>query len=168
MRSKYEVKFQIENCKIERGIAEMPFSPFFCRNHLTCMWNRISLMSLDRWRIGQWNLYRYSSWVSIIIFNFNLDRERRFLYEFSVEKMVLVGFRGYLGEIESEKITLYQVEFFIQELFFLMHVQRCVRVSASNLQVLTRKSGLVTRAFGNIVRFLAGPARIVWSYCIYL
>ena len=99
---------------------------------------------------------------------FHLHRERRFLYEFSVEKMVLVGFRGYLGEIESEKITLYQVEFFIQELFFLMHVQRCVRVSASNLQVLTRKSGLVTRAFGNIVRFLAGPARIVWSYCIYL
>ena len=36
MLSKYEIKFQMENCEIERGIAEMPFFPlFFCRNHLT-------------------------------------------------------------------------------------------------------------------------------------
>ena len=77
--------------------------------------------------------------------------------------MVLVGFRGYLGEIESEKITLYQVEFFIQELFFLMHVQRCVRVSASNFQVLTRNSG-GARALGNIVSFLAGPARTASNF----
>ena len=41
-----------------------------------------------------------------------------------------------------------------------MNVQCCVRVSASNFQVLTGKSGGVTRALGNIVRFLAGPARI--------
>ena len=39
-----------------------------------------------------------------------------------------------------------------------MNVQCCVRVSASNFQVLTRNSG-GTRAFGNIVRFLAGTAR---------
>ena len=32
----YGVKFQMENCKIERGIAKMPFTPFLCRNHLTC------------------------------------------------------------------------------------------------------------------------------------
>ena len=32
LRSKYEVEFQIENRKIERGIAEMPFSPFFVEN----------------------------------------------------------------------------------------------------------------------------------------
>jgi len=59
----------------------------------------------------------------------------------------------------------YQVEFFIY--IFLVNVQCCVRVGASNFQVLTRKSGFVTRAFGNIVRFLAGPARVVYSYCIH-
>ena len=40
-----------------------------------------------------------------------------------------------------------------------MNVQYCVRVSASNFQVLTRKSD-GARALGNIVRFLAGPARM--------
>ena len=34
---------------------------------------------------------------------FHLDREHRYLYEFSVEKLVLLSFRGYLGEIESRK-----------------------------------------------------------------
>ena len=43
--------------------------------------------------------------------------------------------------------------------FFLANVQCCVRVSASNFQVLTRKSD-GARALGNIVRFLAGPARM--------
>ena len=42
--------------------------------------------------------------------------------------------------------------------FFFVNVQRCVRVSVSYFQVLTRKSG-GARALGNIVRFLAGPAR---------
>ena len=35
--------------------------------------------------------------------NFHLDREHRYLFEFSVEKLVLLSFRGYLGEIESGK-----------------------------------------------------------------
>ena len=43
--------------------------------------------------------------------------------------------------------------------FFFVNVQCCVRVSASNFQVLTRKSD-GARAVGNIVRFLAGPARM--------
>ena len=30
--SKYKVNFQIQKRKIERGIAEMPFSPFFVEN----------------------------------------------------------------------------------------------------------------------------------------
>ena len=42
--------------------------------------------------------------------------------------------------------------------FLFVNVQCCVRVSASNFQVLTRKSD-GARALGNIVRFLAGPAR---------
>ena len=32
---------------------------------------------------------------------FHLDRKRQFLYECSVKKLVFLGFRGYLGEIES-------------------------------------------------------------------
>ena len=39
---------------------------------------------------------------SIVSTKFHIDRERRFLYELSVEKLVLLSFRGYLGEIESE------------------------------------------------------------------
>ena len=39
--------------------------------------------------------------------NFHLDRERHFLYEFSVEKLVLLSFRGNLGKIESEKTKLW-------------------------------------------------------------
>ena len=40
-----------------------------------------------------------------------------------------------------------------------MNVQCCVRVRASNFQVLTRKSG-GARVFGSIVRFSASPAWI--------
>ena len=61
--------------------------------------------------------------------NFHLDREHRYLFEFSVEKLVLLSFRGYLGEIESGKKK--SQEFFIYVLF-IGHVQCCVRVSASN------------------------------------
>ena len=64
-----------------------------------------------------------------------LDREQQFSYEFSVEKLVLKSFRGYLGEVESEKEM--PLDFFI---VFFRHVQCCVRVSASNFQILTRKS----------------------------
>ena len=109
-------------------------------------------------------LYRYSCSVFRIIFSCHLDRER-FLHVFSVEESVLLSGRGDLGEIESGKTEL---RFEILHTHCSMNVQCCVRVSASHFQVVTRKSGGVTRAFGNIVRFLAGPARMVWSYCIYL
>ena len=48
--------------------------------------------------------------------------------------------------------------FSYQVYFFSLQVQCCVRVSASNFQVLARKNGWA-RALGSIVRFLAGPAR---------
>ena len=114
--------------------------------------------SLDGWRIGQWNLCRCSWVFSIVPTKFHLDRER-FLYEFNVQKLVLLSFRGYLGEIESEKkkLTIFHA------VFFFVNVQCCVRVSASNFQVLTPKSG-GARAFGNIVRFLAGPTRICFCF----
>ena len=41
---------------------------------------------------------------------------------------------------------------------FFLHVQCCVRVSASNFQVLTRKSG-GARAFRKHCPFFAGPVR---------
>ena len=81
---------------------------------------------------------------------------------------MLLSFRGYLGEIESGKKAF---EFFTY-FFFFVNVE-CVRVRASNFQVLTRKIGGAT-AFGNIVRFLAGPARMkqnkdaMWSLVLLL
>ena len=83
---------------------------------------------------------------------FHIDRERRFLYEFSVEKLGVLSFRGYLGVIESEK------EIRIFRILFFLHMKCGVRVSASNSQVLTRKS-VGARASSNVVHFLAGPAR---------
>ena len=59
---------------------------------------------------------------------------------------MLLSFRGYIGDIESEKKKLN-----IFHTLFSVNV-RCVRVRASNVQVLTRNSG-GARALGNIVRF---------------
>ena len=70
------------------------------------------------------------------------------------KKLVFLSFRGYLGEIESENKKHQNFSY----TFFFLHVQCCVWVSASNFQVLTRKIG-DARASGNIVCFLAGPAR---------
>ena len=92
---------------------------------------------------------------SIVSTKFHLDRERRFLHEFSVEKLVLLSFRGYLGEIKSARKKL---EIF--SIFFFACAVLC-QGRRSNFQVLTRKSG-GAKDFGNIVRFLAGPARTTW------
>ena len=71
-----------------------------------------------------------------------------------MDKLVFLSFRGYLGEIESEKKKKLKI---FHTLLFLV-VQFCVRVSASNFHVLIRKSG-GARTSGNFIRFLAGPAR---------
>ena len=82
------------------------------------------------------NLYRCSSCVfSIVSTKFHLDREHRLLCEFSVQKLMLLRFRGYLGDIESAKQK--SLEFFMY-FFFRIYLQCCVRVSPSNLEVLTR------------------------------
>ena len=48
------LKFQVENRKIERGIAEMPLTPFFLTKSLNLdIWNRTLKISLDAWRNGQ-------------------------------------------------------------------------------------------------------------------
>ena len=53
------LNFQIENRKIERGIAEMPFSPFSAENTwLICIWN-LSLIHI--WRCRRSTLCR-SRW----------------------------------------------------------------------------------------------------------
>ena len=82
----------------------MPFFLSFCRNPLTYIWNRVLVISLDGWPLGQWILCRCSPCVlSFASTKFELDRERRFRDEFRVETLVLWGFRGYLGEIVSVK-----------------------------------------------------------------
>ena len=45
-----------------------------------------------------------------------------------------------------------------------VNVQCCVRISASNFEVLPRNSG-GARAFENAVRFLAGPAPSDFRFC---
>ena len=78
------LKIQCKILKIERGIAEMPF----CRNYFIYGWNRILLISLDGWRIGQRDLHRSSPCLfSTVSTKFYLDRKRQFLHEFSVKKV---------------------------------------------------------------------------------
>ena len=49
------LRFQIDHRKIERGIAKMPFFPFFLSKSLNLdIQNRFLVVSLDAWRIGQW------------------------------------------------------------------------------------------------------------------
>ena len=62
---------------------------------------------------------------------FHLDREHRYLYEFSVEKFVLLSFRGYLGEIESQRKKL-------RTSHVLLFCMCSVASGFSNFQVLTR------------------------------
>ena len=71
-----------------------------------------------------------------------------------MQKLVLLSLYGYFGKIESGIEKTQNCSY----TFFVVNWQCCVRVSASNFQVVTRKSGGV-RAFVSIVRFLAGPAR---------
>ena len=151
--------FRSKNVKLSRASQKCHFPHFFLSKTLDFIWNRILVISLDGWRIGHWNLHRCSSWVfSIASTKFHLDRERRFSYEFIVEKLVLLSFHGYLGEIESGggKSWNFSCNFFV-------NVQCCVRVSASNFQVLTCKSG-GARALVNIVRFWLAQL-VPWSSC---
>ena len=91
--------FQSEKCKIERGIAYKPF--FFVITRFIYGIEFLEI-SLDGWRIGQWNLYPCFPCVfSIVSTNFHLVRKRRFFYELSVGKLVFLSFRRYLGETES-------------------------------------------------------------------
>ena len=78
------------------------------------------MISLDGWRIGQrhlnTDLLLVSSALSppnlIVIENDNFYTE----YELSVKKLVCLGFRGYLGEIESEKqkVIIFRIRIFAQ------------------------------------------------------
>ena len=67
---------------------------------------------------------------SIVSTNFHLDRQRRFLYEFIFEKLVLLSFSEYLGEIESGKKKPHKISKYV---FFLHEVQGRVRGSAPNV-----------------------------------
>ena len=89
---------------------------------------------------------------SIVSTNFHLHREHRYLYEFSVEKLVLWVFAD-ISAISSrvgEKIRTFQILF-----FFACH---CAVVSPSSVQVLTRLSG-GARPFGSLIRFWLAHVR---------
>ena len=76
--------------------------------------NRGLAISLDRWRNGQRNLHRSSPCLfRTVPTKFHLDPKEQFLYEFNVKKLVLLWFRGYLGEIESgkKKVRIFHIRF---------------------------------------------------------
>ena len=59
-----------------------------------------------------------------------------------MEKLVLLSFRGYIGEIESDKTKPQNVSYiYIYTYYFVLHVQRGIS-SASDCQVLLRNSGV--------------------------
>ena len=120
------LNFQIEISQNCAGHRRNAIFAYFCRNHLTYMLNRLLVISLNGWRTGQSNSYRCSPCgFSIVSTNFHSDRERRFLFGFSVEKLVFLSFRGCLGEIESRKksLRIFHIRLFV------LHVQCCVRGS---------------------------------------
>ena len=155
VRFKYEVDFSDRKPYNWAGHRRNAiFLIFFCRKHLTYIWNRILVVSLDGWRIGQWNLYRCSSWVFSIVHQiWPWSGTTIFIWR-QCGKVGAFEFGGYISARSSRK----KKKLRIFHILLFCHVQCCVRVNASNFQVLTRKSGGV-RAFGNIVRFLAGPDR---------
>ena len=63
--------------------------------------------------------------------------------------MVILSFRGYLGEIELVFPNCLD-----------LHMHYCATVSASNFQVLIC-SGSRASTLGSFIRFLAGPARTI-------
>ena len=72
-----------------------------------------------------------SSAMSEPIFNFRLNRERRFFYEFFVEKLVFSSFRQYLVEVESR----YKIFLILMYFFFARAVLRhgkCLQISSHN------------------------------------
>ena len=102
------------NCQNWAGHRRNGIFPTCCRDHLTYIRNRGLGMFLNESRIGQGELYRsYSCVFSIVSIKFCVDRERRLLYELSVEKLVFFSFAG-IGEIESDnkKLIFFHTFFF--------------------------------------------------------
>ena len=125
------------------------------------------VISRDRWRIGQRDLHRSSPRLfSTVSTKFHLDRKRQLSYEFSVKKLVFLGFRGYLGEIESQKkkmVRIFHVRFF-------SHNQRCVSVSASNFcsPICSGSQDTTLLSFyvwPSSYLHTAGSARVVFIVC---
>ena len=130
MRSKYEVKIShIEHRKNGRGITEMPFSPYFVEitdSKMESFFGNISSW-VANWEMKlismpflylQHFLHQISPWSGTTIF-MRIQCAKVGAFEFS---------RIYRRDRVVEKNTL---EFFI---YIFLHVQCCVRVSASSFQ----------------------------------
>ena len=137
--------------------------PFF-RNYLINIQSRVVVISLDGWRIGQRNLHRSSCLFSAVPTKFHL-RQRQFLYEFCVKKLVFWGFRGYLGEIElkNKRGQKFHVRFF-------SHNQWCVRVSASNVcsPICSASRDTTLGSFLPGTRYVLWVAQLVNTTIVYL
>ena len=148
--------FQSEKCKMERVSSQI--NRFF-RNYLIYIWNTVLVISLDD-ELGD------QTYVDVLIVS----------SELSPPKFTLIGNDDFLKNLAwiswcfwvfadiSARSSRKKKTRIIHTRFFLV-VQFCVRVSASNFQVLIRKSG-GARASGNFIPFFGWPARMPIEPCI--
>ena len=120
------------------------------------------------WWVANWAIkfYRCSTTgvFSIVSTKFHVDRERRFFYEFSMEKLAFLSFRGYVSRPDrvgkkqtNEKnsvLLIYQYLFFC--MCSVVSGPVCIQFSSPNSQ---KRWCCAYESLGNIVRFLTGPAR---------
>ena len=146
VRSTFERAFQIrgENCipesaklsrvsQINRFFVTVWFIPGIS------VW--VLVISLDGWRIG------YETYIDVLLVSsalsppkFTLIGNDVFFYEFSVDKLVFLNVRGYLGERSSRKSKSFREKKTCFWYTFFSIVQFCVRISASNFQFPSPKA----------------------------
>ena len=126
-------KFQFEKCKIERGIADKPFFSYLLDLYMEYQVVFL-VISLDGWRVGQWNLYRWSPCVfSIVSTKFTLIGNDYFFTNLVWRSWCFRIFADISSRSSRKKQNLW---IFVH--FFFSIEKFCVGVSDSLFQVLIR------------------------------
>ena len=100
VRFKYVAKISVQ--KVPKLSGALQINRFF-RNYFIYIWNSVFGNLLMDDELGN------ETYIDVLVVSsalsppkFNLIEKRRFFYEFSVDKLVFLSFRGYLGEIGWE------------------------------------------------------------------
>ena len=131
--------------------------PFFFRNYLIYIWNRVLVISPDGWRIGQRDLHRSPPCLfSIVSTIFFILIENDNIYTNLLSKSWYFGVFADMSARSSRKkmVRIFRKRFF-------SHSQWCVSVSASNFCSPIYSSGSRDTALGSFLN--AGPARTLYS-----